>query len=221
MDIAKFKKLPIMGIVRGIDVSSIGLLVESVVSAGLETLEITMNTKNAAQVIDKTVRASRGRLMIGAGTVLNAEALKSAMDSGATFIVMPTTVDEVMEHCVKNVIPVFPGALTPGEIYRAWNAGATMVKVFPSGAFGPSYFKEIKGPFENIELMACGGVTAENVPAYFSNGVSAVSFGASIFKKEWLAGNEFGKIANEIQRMVRSYNISHAAKNPGNKNENK
>ena len=154
MDIARFKKLPIMGIVRGIGEESVEPLVEAAVSGGLETLEITMNTAGAGSLIEKAVRASSRRLMLGAGTVLNVESLKSAIDAGATFIVMPTLVDEVLEYCVEKVIPVFPGALTPGEIYRAWNAGATMVKVFPAGFFGPCYFKEIKGPFANIELMA-------------------------------------------------------------------
>jgi len=148
--------------------------------------------------------------MIGAGTVLNLESLKAALDAGATFIVMPVMIDDVMDYCVKNVIPVFPGALTPGEIYRAWSAGATMVKVFPSGGVGPDYFREIKGPFENIELMTCGGVTPENIPAYFSNGASAVAFGASIFRKEWLAAKEFSKIAGEIRRLIGSFKQADA-----------
>ena len=205
MDIAKFKKLPIMGIVRGIEEDSIEALIEAVISAGLETIEITMNTRDAGKLIERAVKSARSRLMIGAGTVLNLESLKSALDSGATFIVMPTVVDEVMSYCVEKVIPVFPGALTPGEIYRAWNAGATMVKVFPSGVFGPAYFGEIKGPFENIELLACGGVTAENISAYFSNGAAAVSFGASIFKREWLAEKEFERIAAEIRKLVDAF----------------
>ena len=206
MDIARFKKLPIMGIVRGVDDVSIDSLVEAVISSGLETLEITMNTGNAQGLIRRAARVAGHRLIIGAGTVLSMESLKSAIDAGATFIVTPVVIDEVMEYCVKKAIPVFPGALTPGEIYRAWKAGAAMVKVFPSGFFGPRYFSEIKGPFEKIELMACGGVTAENISAYFHNGASAVAFGASIFKKEWLADKEFGYISREILRLVESFN---------------
>ena len=205
MDIARFKKLPIMGIMRGIDEKSVEPLVEAVIASGLETIEITMNTANAGSLISSAVKTSGHRLMTGAGTVLNLESLKAAIDAGASFIVMPTIIDEVLEYCGKKVIPVFPGALTPGEIYRAWSAGATMVKVFPSGFFGPAYFKEIKGPFTNIELLACGGVTAENIGAYFSNGASAVAFGAGIFKKEWLEAKEFGKITGEIRRLIESF----------------
>ena len=202
---ARFKKLPIMGILRGVDEDSIIPLMEASGDAGLETVEITMNTANARQLISAAVKMSGRRLTIGAGTVLTLDSLKTAIDAGATFIVMPTIIDEVMEYCVRNVIPVFPGALTPSEIHRAWNAEATMVKVFPSGFFGPKYFKEIKGPFANIELLACGGVTAENISDYFSNGASAVAFGASIFKKEWIEKQAFDKISAEIAKLIRAF----------------
>lgn len=212
MDIAKFKKLPVMGIVRGIDEYSIVPLMEAAISGGLDAIEITMNTENAGKLIAKAAASAGKRLMIGAGTVLNVESLKSAIGAGATFIVMPTIVDDVLEYCAGKAIPVFPGALTPGEIYRAWNAGATMVKVFPSGFFGPAYFKEIKGPFANIELMACGGVTKENISDYFSSGASAVAFGASIFRKEWITDKGFKKISVEIRRLIDAYKNDGAGK---------
>ncbi|MDD5135930.1 MAG: bifunctional 4-hydroxy-2-oxoglutarate aldolase/2-dehydro-3-deoxy-phosphogluconate aldolase [Candidatus Omnitrophica bacterium] len=205
MDIARFKKLPIMGILRGIGEDSVEPVLEAAFSAGVETLEITMNTENAERLISRAVKVNTHRLMIGAGTVLNVESLRTALDAGASFIVMPAIIDEVIDYCVENVIPVFPGALTPGEIYHAWTSGATMVKVFPSGFFGPAYFKEIKGPFANIELMACGGVKAENITDYFANGASAVSFGAGIFRKEWLANGEFEKMAGEMRKLVEAF----------------
>ncbi|MDD3905118.1 MAG: bifunctional 4-hydroxy-2-oxoglutarate aldolase/2-dehydro-3-deoxy-phosphogluconate aldolase [Candidatus Omnitrophica bacterium] len=205
MDIARFKKLPVMGIVRGIEADVVAPIVESMIFAGGGTLEITMNTANAPALIRSAVKAARSRLMIGAGTVLNVETLKSALDAGATFIVTPVMIDEVVEYCVDKAIPVFPGAFTPAEIYRAHCAGATMVKVFPSGILGPKYFSEIKGPFADIELMACGGVTAENLPDYFSAGADAVAFGAGVFRREWLSGGKFDRIMDEIRRIVDSF----------------
>ena len=124
------------------------------------------------------------------------------MDAGATFIVTPVLVEDVMKYCVKNKIPVFPGALTPSEIYDAWNAGAAMVKVFPSGFFGPDYFKEIKGPFNDIELLACGAVTPENMKEHFSSGASAIAFGEGVFKREWLAGKDFKSIGEAVKRYI-------------------
>ena len=131
MDLSLFNKLPILGILRGITSDSIEPLTETAVSSGLYAIEITMNTPDAPGLISQMAKTADGRLAVGAGTVLTMDDLRSALDAGATFIVMPALIADVMDYCVKNSIPVFPGALTPQEIYNAWNAGATMVKVFP------------------------------------------------------------------------------------------
>jgi len=201
MDVARFKQLPVMGILRGVESESIVPLSETIISSGLKTVEITMNTSGAPELIQQMVRHSSGQFDVGAGTVLNMDDLKQALDAGATFIVSPTLVSDVIEYCRENSIPVFPGALTPQEIYSAWQAGATMVKVFPSKFFGPTYFKEIKGPFQDIELLACGGVTLENIEMFFSCGASAIAFGGSIFKKDWLRDRNFVAIEKAIKAL--------------------
>jgi len=194
-----------MGILRGIDPSMILPLCKAIVLSGLKTIEITMNTPGASGLIRQMQDAAKGRLMIGAGTVLSMSDLYAALDAGATFIVMPTLVRDVTEYCGKNSIPVFPGALTPQEIYDAWCAGATMVKVFPAGCFGPSYLSDVKGPFQDVELLACGGVNEKNIKPYFSRGASAVSFGGSIFKREWLLNDEFEKIRQAIEALIQAF----------------
>lgn len=205
MDVASFKKKPILGIVRGAVASQIEPLIETIIEAGLKTLEITMNTMSAPELIRKAKQVAAGRLTLGAGTVLTMQDLKLALKSGATFIVMPVLIKDVVEFCVKKKIPVFPGALTPGEIYQAWEAGATMVKVFPAKPFGPEYFQEIKGPFNNIELLACSGVTPENMKDYFFAGASAVTFGASVFRKDWLAAKDFKAIGQAVKRFITAW----------------
>ena len=205
MDIVKFKELPILGILRGIVDADLEPLIETIKASGLKTIEITMNTKDAPALIRKAVSLSKNRLTIGAGTVLDMKSLKAALDSGATFIVMPVLIKDVLAYCVKNRIPAFPGALTPQEIYAASCAGATMVKVFPSGFFGPEYFKEIRGPFNDIELLACGGVTPQNMEDYFASGASAISFGASVFRKEWLMQKDFAQIGETIKKFIQGY----------------
>ncbi len=202
MEINKFKELPLLGILRGIEVDIIEPLVETVVLSGLKTIEITMNTADASKRIRQMVKTADGRLVIGAGTVLTMEDLHSALDAGATFIVLPVLVADIVEYCAKNSIPVFPGAFTPQEIYDAWAAGATMVKVFPAGLFGPKYFTEIKGPFNDIELLACGGVNAETIEMFFSCQASAAAFGGSIFKKNWLENGNFRKIKKSIETLI-------------------
>jgi len=202
MDLKKFREQPILGIVRGIGQEQVEPLIEAVVESGLETLEITMNTPDAPALIRKAKKAAQKRLALGAGTVLNMQDLQAALDAGATFIVMPVLIKEVVAYCVKNAIPVFPGALTPQEIYAAWKEGATMVKVFPAKFFGPEYLREIKAPLEKIELLACSGVTPQNLREYFSCGASAVSFGASVFKQEWLQQGQFTKVTSAIKAFL-------------------
>lgn len=205
MDIQKFKQLPLMGILRGIDEDAVDPLTDAVSQAGLKTIEITMNTRNAPDLIRQMVKRAAGRLSVGAGTVLTADEAKTAVDSGAEFIVSPVAVNEVMEYCVKNNVTAFPGAFTPKEVFEAWNMGATMVKVFPSNFFGPAYIKELKAPLNNIELLACGGVKKENLKDFFSAGASAVAFGGSIFKKEWLSEKKFTPITEHIKALIQAF----------------
>lgn len=202
MDISSFKQKPILGILRGAERAQIEPLIEAVIEAGLETLEITMNTFGAPELIREAKRVSANRLTLGAGTVLNMKDLKIALKSGASFIVMPVLAKDVVGYCVRNKIPVFPGALTPQEIYQAWDSGATMVKVFPAKLFGPEYLREIKAPFNNVELLACSGVSPDNLRDYFVSGASAVSFGASVFRKDWLKNKDFKQIARRVKRFI-------------------
>jgi len=211
MDVTKFKRLPILGILRGGDAEIAEPLVETVVAAGLETIEIAMNTPNAAKMLRSMVRIAEKRLTIGAGTVITQDRLQAALEAGASFIVLPTLVEDVVAVCRQRSVPVFPGAFTPQEIHDAWQAGASMVKVFPAKMLGPEYFKEIHGPFEEIELLACGGITADNLASYLESGASAVAFGGSVFRKEWLAGRNFDRIGAAVTALVDAYRTFRSA----------
>lgn len=202
MDLQRFKRKPLMGIIRGVERDAIAPLVDEAIAAGLETLEITMNTRAAPELIAEARRAAGPGLAIGAGTVLGAEDLKRALDAGATFVVMPTLIQEVVAACVESKVPVFPGALTPTEIHAAWSAGATMVKVFPAQFFGPEYFREIKGPFHEIRLLACGGVSAGNLRDYATCGADAFAFGGSVFRRSWIEAREYAKVGACIRALV-------------------
>ncbi len=203
MNLARFRKRPLMGILRGIPESALEPLFETIVRSGLEAVEISMNTAGAAELIQKASRLYGRKLMIGAGTVLDESQLQSALDAGATFMVSPVVVPPVITYCVEHKIPVFPGALNPQDIYEAWEAGATMVKVFPARCFGPSYFREIKGPFPQIELLACSGVTPQNLKDYLKNGASAAAIGSSVFRREWIDAGLFGLVGRRIRAYLK------------------
>ena len=208
MDAPKFKDVPLVGILRGISAEHMASVVEALVAAGLGYMEITMNTPEASGVIFEAVKASKGRIEVGAGTVLSKSDLEIALTSGAEFIVTPVMVADVVSECVKNDIPVFPGAFTPKEVFEAWQAGATMVKVFPASMFGPKYFTELKGPFNDIKLMAVGGVRVENIAEYFSCGADAVAFGASVFRKDWISDRDYDSIRHLVAQYVQTVKVA-------------
>ena len=205
MNLDRFRQKPLMGILRGVTRDQLGPTVESAVAGGLSTLEITMNTQAAPELIAQAKAAAGRDLDIGAGTVINLDCLDAALGAGATFIVMPTLVEEVVAECVGRGVPVFPGALTPQEIHTAWRAGAAMVKVFPAKFFGPEYFREVKGPFDELLLLACGGVSAKNLSDYASCGADAYAFGASVFKLSWIQAGAFTKVEAAVRDPVNAH----------------
>ncbi len=205
MNLSEFEKLPIMGILRDIKIEVIDELIDAIALSGLKTIEIAMNSNSADKLLARAIKAAGSRLFIGAGTVLTVDDLNKAVNLGATFIVLPIFVLEVVERCKNSKIPVFPGAFTPQEVYNAYSNGAAMVKVFPAKLLGPAYIKELKGPFKDIKLLACGGVTEDSIGDFFRAGACAVAFGSSIFKSEELKNKDFKSIKKSIESLIQKY----------------
>ncbi len=205
-ELSRFEREPALGILRGIKPEQLDKTFETIIASGLKYVEITLNTPNAFTLIEKAIKKYGQSVCIGAGTVLAIEEAKNAFNSGSKFIVAPTLNEEVASYCSKSNIPYFPGALTPTEIERCWQAGATMVKVFPASRFGPDYFKEVKGPFNEIKLMAVGGVRPENIMDYLRCGASALALGGSIFSTARLESGEFSEIAHDLKEFLSEIN---------------
>ena len=157
-----FLTLPVIGIIRGLTLEETLGILPYYVKAGFTTVEITMNTPNAEQMIREIVNQYEGVLNIGAGTVCTDKELDLAIEAGAQFIVMPIINESVIKSCIKEKIPVFPGAYTATEIFQAWSLGAEMVKVFPASSLGPEYIKDLRGPLNQIKLVPVGGVNIDN-----------------------------------------------------------
>lgn len=197
-------KTPILAILRGVKEIELKPLIETFINSGIDTIEITMNTNNVEELIKKAIEYSDGKLVVGAGTVLSMEQLNIALRAGAQFIVTPVVNEDIVKACVENDIPVFPGALTPTEIWKAWILGATMVKVFPAGAFGSKYFKDVLGPLDSVKLMAVGGVNEKNIKDYFNAGASAVAIGGSLMSRERLENKQFNLIEKDIIQLLQN-----------------
>ncbi|WP_318840756.1 bifunctional 4-hydroxy-2-oxoglutarate aldolase/2-dehydro-3-deoxy-phosphogluconate aldolase [Reichenbachiella ulvae] len=152
-----FHKAPIVGIIRGMDIDSVRGIAQAHLDAGLYTLEVTMNTAGASEII-AAIRSEFPALNVGAGTVCTVSDFKKAIDAGSQFIVTPIIDEEVIKSAVAQQIPIFPGAYSPTEIYKAWSLGASAVKVFPATQLGVQYIKDVSAPLNDIKLLPTGGV---------------------------------------------------------------
>ena len=193
----------IIGILRGIDRDFFSEIVEASFSAGLLALEVTMNTENVLQMIEDNLAKVPEGAFLGVGTVRTIKEAKAAISVGAMFLVTPNVNREVIEYAVEHEVPLIAGALTPTEVFTAWEAGASMVKVFPCNAMGgPSFIKSLLGPFDNIPLVAVGGVDFTTVGQYFAAGARAVGVSSSLFGKEALAEKNIKKLTKNVKNFI-------------------
>jgi len=207
-----FNKMPVVGIMRNIPDECIEPIADVYCDSGLTCLEITMNSSNAETHISSLVETYAGRLNIGAGTVCSLSDLQNALAAGAQFIVTPIINEEVIKTCVELKIPIFPGAYTPSEIYKAWSMGATMVKLFPASDLKPGNIKEILAPLNFVSLMPTGGVTLENFTEYFKQGAKAVGIGSHLFPKDIIARKDWKALNDVYRTFVEKYTDFVAAK---------
>ena len=195
-----FETMPVIGIMRNVAPKMIEKIVPLYQKADLTTLEITMNSDEAPQII-RSLSAQYPDLNIGGGTVLEMADLESAIEAGASFIVTPILNEEVITYCVQNEIPVFPGALTPTEVYKAWKLGASAVKVFPATQFGTAYLKELKGPLSKINLLPTGGVSIQNIEGFFKAGAVGVGMGSTLFDKKLILKRDFEGLYSHFESL--------------------
>lgn len=197
-----FDNAPIVAIFRNLDSDDLLQVAECFKVSGLSTMEITLNSKNATEDIARLVNEYGDELNIGAGTVCDMDDLHAALEAGAQFIVTPILDQEVIQYCVANQVPVFPGAFTPTEVYKAWKLGANMVKVFPSSALGPSYIKDLLGPLDNIKLLPTGGVSKGNISAYFNAGACGVGVGSAVVPKSFLQNKDWEGLKDHLRQFL-------------------
>jgi 2-dehydro-3-deoxyphosphogluconate aldolase/(4S)-4-hydroxy-2-oxoglutarate aldolase len=178
---------PVIGILRGISADFFGPLLDAAFQGGLQAIEVTSNTPQAeAMIAAQRPRVPQGRLL-GMGTVCNLDTARRAVDAGAMFLVTPNTDEKVIDFAIARNIPIVAGAFTPTEVHTAWACGADWIKVFPCTQMGPRYIRDLLGPFDQVPLVAVGGVTMENVGDYLRAGARAVGVGTSLFGRQAIA----------------------------------
>jgi 2-dehydro-3-deoxyphosphogluconate aldolase/(4S)-4-hydroxy-2-oxoglutarate aldolase len=185
--------------------------VEALYKGGVRSAEITMTVPGAIRALEKTADRFGGKIVLGAGTVLDAETARSCMLAGAEFFVSPSLRVSVIEMAKRYSKVVFPGALTPTEVLAAWEAGADAVKVFPCGNVGGAkYIKALKGPFPQIEMVPTGGVNLETVADFLKAGSCAVGVGGELVDGKSMAAGRFDVIEERARQFLAAISKARA-----------
>ncbi|PKN49117.1 MAG: 2-dehydro-3-deoxyphosphogluconate aldolase [Deltaproteobacteria bacterium HGW-Deltaproteobacteria-16] len=196
-------KVPVIGILRGVEGDFFGEVMQISFAAGLTAMEVTMNTPGAEKIVAEYRPAVPEGKLLGMGTIRNLEEARRCVGAGAMFLVTPNTDTKVIEYAKKEGIPIVAGALTPTEVYTAWSAGADLIKVFPCGAMGgPQYLKALLGPFDHLRLVAVGGVSLTNLQEYFAAGAAAVGVSTSLFGAKALREKNLEQIGQNVKNFI-------------------
>jgi len=182
-------------------------------AGGVRAIEFTMTTPNALSIIEQSVREFGQDVLLGAGTVLDAETARAAILAGAEFVVAPTLNPAVIEMCRRYSKVVIPGAFTATEILTAWECGADFVKVFPAEFGGAAYLKAVLAPLPQVKLIPVGGVSLDTTAAFIQAGAAAVAVGSNLVKKSAIAAGRFDELTDLARGFVEA--VRKARGEPG------
>src|SRR5438094_1760523 len=205
----------IVEVVRAPDSDQLVHVARALADGGVDVVEITMSVPNALDVLRQVRQELGDRLLLGAGTVLDAETARAVLLAGAEFIVAPTLNLDVIRLCRRYGKLVMPGAFTPTEILAAWEAGADIVKVFPADVVGPAFFKALRGPLPQIRLMPTGGVDLSTAADFLKAGACCLGIGGQLVEPKAVAERNFDRIRNLARQYVAIVQQTRAAGNNG------
>lgn len=176
---------------------------EALLAGGVRAVEVTWNSPGVLDMLRAIRDALGSRLLLGAGTVLDAESAGAALEAGARFVVSPHTDPELVGALARRGIPCIPGAGTATEVLSAWRAGASLVKLFPAGSLGPSYLRELRGPLGDVPLLPTGGVTLDNAAAFVAAGAWGLGLGSALADPGLVAARQFDELTRRAAVFVR------------------
>lgn len=196
-------EIGVVPVVRASSPREARMAADAVCEGGIPIVEITMTVPGALDVIRDLAKSVSSDVLIGAGTVLNAESARQCLDAGAQFLVSPGLNVPMVELAKKEGKVVMAGALTPTEIMVAWEAGADFVKVFPCGQVGGAkYIKALKGPFPQIPFVPTGGVSLATAPEFIEAGAVALGVGGECVQAEALKSGKPEIIVENARRFL-------------------
>lgn len=192
----------IVAVVRAPDGQQLVEVARALVDGGVTVVEITMTVPNALDVVRQVRQAMGDKLLLGAGTILDAETARAALLAGAEYLVAPTVNLDVIRLCQRYDKLVMPGAFTPTEILSAWEAGADIVKVFPADVVGPAFFKAVRGPLPQVRLMPTGGVDLNTAADFLKAGACCLGVGGQLVEPQAVKDRNFDRIRELARQYV-------------------
>ena len=209
--VAEVERAGIVAVIRIKEPAKLRAVVDAIAEGGIRALEVTMTVPGAVGLIRELAPTLPAGFIFGAGTVVDAETVHRVVDAGARFIVSPVFRRPVIEACQARQVAAMPGCFTPTEILDAWDAGASVVKVFPATTLGPGYLKDIHGPLPHVKLMPTGGVTLDNAGDWIRAGAVAVGVGTSLLDARAIAAGDFTALRANAERIVANVRAAQAA----------
>ena len=195
----------VVAVLRGVEADQLIGIAEALREGGVTAVEITADTPDVATLIrDVTGSFADDEVVVGTGTVLDAETARTTLMAGAEFVVSPSLHEDVIETCNRYGAVSAPGVMTPTEAIRGYEAGADFVKVFPASTVGPGHLSALKGPLGQIPLLPTGGVDLDNAGAFVEAGAVAVGAGGALVDYDAAARGDYEAIAETARAFTRT-----------------
>ena len=196
-------EIGIVPVIRAASPRDARLAVDAICAGGIPIAEVTMTVPGAIEVISDLAKTSGSTLLLGAGTVLDAETAEKCMEAGAQFIVSPSFDEGTVKAAKRAGKLMMAGALTPTEVVSAWRSGSDFVKIFPCGPVGgPKYIRALKGPFPQILMIPTGGVSLETAGSFIEAGAASLGVGGELVSPTAIKSGKFHEITNAARQYL-------------------
>jgi 2-dehydro-3-deoxyphosphogluconate aldolase/(4S)-4-hydroxy-2-oxoglutarate aldolase len=202
--VAAIERLGVVAVIRMKDAGKLRAVVDAIAAGGVRAIEVTMTVPGAIGLIAKLAASLPSDIVLGAGTVTDAETATAVIDAGARFVVGPVFRPEVIAACRARDIAVAPGCFTPTEILDAHDRGADIIKIFPATALGPQFIKDVRGPLPQVRLKPTGGVSLDNAGDWIRAGAVAVGVGSALLDTRAIEEGRFDVLSGNARRIVAS-----------------
>lgn len=195
-----------VAVIRLKDSEKLKKVIEALAIGGVTIAEITMTVPNAIDLIKRISNEVSDDIIVGVGSVLNSETAKEAVKAGAKYVVSPILKQEIIETSHEYDVPAMPGCFTPTEIYKAYELGADVIKVFPADSLGMNFFKGVLAPMPFLKLMPTGGVTLTNVADWLKAGAVAVGLGTALLNKDAIENENYDLLTQNAKTITDGIN---------------